>query len=86
MLGGIHAVSVTDGDVARLKTAMATMPAHPDVAPALTELRANGFRLVTLTNSPHTQGVPTPLSTSPPATRRGASEPPRTSPTRYCSR
>jgi 2-haloacid dehalogenase len=39
----------------------ATMPAHPDVAPALTELRANGFRLVILTNSPHTQGVPTPL-------------------------
>jgi 2-haloacid dehalogenase len=61
MLGDIYGVSVADGDLALLKTAMATMPAHPDVAPALTELRANGFRLVTLTNSPHTQGVPTPL-------------------------
>lgn len=61
MLGDIHGVRVSDGDVARLKTAMATMPAHPDVAPALTTLRTNGFRLVTLTNSPHTPGVPTPL-------------------------
>jgi 2-haloacid dehalogenase len=61
MLGDIHGVTVTDGDVARLKTALANMPAHPDVAPALAELRANGFRLVTLTNSPHSEGVPTPL-------------------------
>jgi 2-haloacid dehalogenase len=61
MLGDIHGVRVSDGDVARLKTAMATMPALPDVAPALTALRTNGFRLVTLTNSPHTPGVPTPL-------------------------
>jgi 2-haloacid dehalogenase len=61
MLADIHGVTITDSDVARLKDAMAAMPAHPDVAPALSELHANGFRLVTLTNSPHTEGVATPL-------------------------
>ena len=30
---------------------MRSLPPHPDVIPALTELRAAGFRLVTLTNS-----------------------------------
>jgi 2-haloacid dehalogenase len=40
---------------------MRTMPAHPDVVDGLTALRDNGFRLATLTNSPHRPGVPTPL-------------------------
>jgi 2-haloacid dehalogenase len=40
---------------------MRTMPAHPDVADGLAELRAQGYRLVTLTNSPPKPGVPTPL-------------------------
>ena len=61
MLGDIHGVIVTDADAARLKAAMRVMPAHPDVAPALSDLRANGFRLVTLTNSPHPEGATTPL-------------------------
>jgi 2-haloacid dehalogenase len=40
---------------------MRTMPAHPDVADGLAALRGQGYRLVTLTNSPPTPGVPTPL-------------------------
>ena len=34
---------------------MLTLPAHPDVEDGLTKLRDNGFRLVTLTNSPPTR-------------------------------
>jgi 2-haloacid dehalogenase len=52
MVADIHAVHITDDDVDRIREAMLTMPAHPDVAAALTTLRNNGFRLVTLTNSP----------------------------------
>ncbi|AGY91185.1 hypothetical protein SPICUR_00800 [Spiribacter curvatus] len=37
-----------------------SMPAHPDVVPALDRLRVGGFRLVTLTNSPPSAS-PTPL-------------------------
>jgi 2-haloacid dehalogenase len=40
---------------------MMTMPAHPDVADGLAELRADGYRLVTLTNSPPSPGVRSPL-------------------------
>jgi 2-haloacid dehalogenase len=61
MLATIHRVAITDDDVGHLRERMRTMPAHPDVAEALTVLRDNGFRLVTLTNSPHHPGVPTPL-------------------------
>jgi 2-haloacid dehalogenase len=61
MLAGIHRVHITDDDVLRLKTAMLTMPAHPDVADGLSRLRDEGFRLVTLTNSPPDPGGPTPL-------------------------
>jgi 2-haloacid dehalogenase len=61
MLADIHEVAITDDDVARLRTQMRTMPAHPDAAEGLTALRDNGFRLATLTNSPHLPGVPTPL-------------------------
>src|SRR5690606_6164353 len=39
---------------------MGSMPAHPDVAPALTRLREAGFRMVTLTNSA-SGASPTPL-------------------------
>jgi 2-haloacid dehalogenase len=52
MLADIHNVEITAADLDRLKQAMLTMPAHPDVADGLTTLRDNGFRLVTLTNSP----------------------------------
>jgi 2-haloacid dehalogenase len=61
MLADIHRVNITDDDRVRLREQMRTMPAHPDVAEALAALRDNGFRLVTLTNSPHHPGVRTPL-------------------------
>jgi 2-haloacid dehalogenase len=52
MVGTIHGVSVTPSDVDELRTAMMTMPAHPDVVDGLTQLKEAGFRMVTLTNSP----------------------------------
>jgi 2-haloacid dehalogenase len=61
MLGDIYRVDITDDDVHRLQAQMSTMPAHPDVVEGLTALRKNGFRLVTLTNSPHRSGARTPL-------------------------
>ena len=61
MLGDIHGVDITDEDLDRLEQGMLTMPAHPDVADGLTMLRDNGFRLVTLTNSPPEPDGPTPL-------------------------
>jgi 2-haloacid dehalogenase len=61
MLGDIYRVDITDDDVHRLQVQMSTMPAHPDVVEGLTALRDNGFRLVTLTNSPHRSGARTPL-------------------------
>jgi 2-haloacid dehalogenase len=61
MLAEIHGVDITDDDIHRLQTHMRTMPAHPDVIEGLAALRDNGFRLVTLTSSPHRPGVQTPL-------------------------
>lgn len=61
MLASIHRVDITDEDVQSVKRGMLTMPAHPDVEDGLTALRDNGFRLVTLTNSPPNPGGPTPL-------------------------
>lgn len=61
MLADIHHAHVTDDDVARLTVGMRTMPGYPDTVDGLRELRDNGFRLVTLTNSPHPPGVPTAL-------------------------
>jgi 2-haloacid dehalogenase len=61
MVGDIHGVDITDDDVHRLQSQMRTMPAHPDVADGLTTLRDNGFRLATLTNSPHRPQTTTPL-------------------------
>ncbi len=52
MLGTIHNVSVRQSDVDELRTRMLTMPAHPDVAAGLKQLKDANFRLVTLTNSP----------------------------------
>lgn len=40
---------------------MQSMPAHPDVADGLTALSAQGYRLVTLTNSPPNSRIQTPL-------------------------
>jgi 2-haloacid dehalogenase len=61
MLATTHRLAITDDDIASLKRAMLTMPAHPDVEDGLTILRDNGFRLVTLTNSPPNPDGPSPL-------------------------
>jgi 2-haloacid dehalogenase len=64
MLGEIHRAPISDTDADRIKQAMMTMPAHPDVADGLETLRDIGFRLVTLTNSPPNPGVPSPLESA----------------------
>ena len=64
MLGEIHGTPISDGDLDRIKQAMLTMPAHPDVADGLTMLRDNGFRLVTLTNSPPNPSGKSPLESA----------------------
>ncbi|OBI42418.1 haloacid dehalogenase type II [Mycobacterium colombiense] len=64
MLGDIYRVDVTDHELDRLRTALLTMPAHPDAADGLAALRDNGFRLVTLTNSPPNPDGPTALQRS----------------------
>jgi len=61
MLADAYRLDITDDDVDRLQTRMSTMPAHPDAVEALPILRDNGFRLITLTNSPHRSGARTPL-------------------------
>ncbi|MCV7441577.1 haloacid dehalogenase type II [Mycobacterium paraense] len=64
MLGDIYRVAITDDDLSRLKTGLLTMPAHPDAAEGLSALRDNGFRLITLTNSPPNPNGPTALQSS----------------------
>jgi 2-haloacid dehalogenase len=61
MLASTHRLAITDDDVQSLKDGMLTLPAHPDVEDGLTTLRDNGFRLVTLTNSPPNPAGPSPL-------------------------
>ena len=61
MTAAAHRVQITDDDLTELADGMRTMPAHPDVVEGLTTLKENGYRLVTLTNSPLSPGVPTPL-------------------------
>lgn len=64
MVADIHRVDVSDDDVHRLRTGLLTMPAHPDAADGLARLKDNGFRLVTLTNSPPNPDGPTALQSS----------------------
>ncbi|OBH05837.1 haloacid dehalogenase type II [Mycobacterium sp. E1747] len=64
MVGDIHGVAVSDADAHRLKTGLLTMPAHPDAAEGLARLKDNGFRLITLTNSPPNPDGPTALQSS----------------------
>ncbi|MEM5477091.1 haloacid dehalogenase type II [Pacificibacter sp. AS14] len=63
MVGANKGIDVTDADIAELKQLFGQMPAHKDVAPALTVLRDAGYTLVTLTNSAPTPS-PTPLETA----------------------
>src|ERR1700691_2886795 len=48
-------------DYLTLRQGLLTMPAHSDVEDGLTTLRDNGFRLVTLTNSPPNPDRPSPM-------------------------
>jgi 2-haloacid dehalogenase len=61
MVGDIHGLELTEKDAARIGEGMQNMPAHPDVKKGLETLKEAGFRLVTLTNSPHLEGRKTPL-------------------------
>jgi 2-haloacid dehalogenase len=61
MLAETRGVDLTDDDHAGLTEEMRTMPAHPDAAACLQRLLAAGFRLATLTNSPHRTNTPSPL-------------------------
>jgi 2-haloacid dehalogenase len=56
MLGHIHDVPISEADVAALGKGLASLPAHPDVPHSLRTLRAAGYRLVTLTDSPADRG------------------------------
>ncbi|MFL6084130.1 MAG: haloacid dehalogenase type II [Mycobacterium sp.] len=64
MLGDIHGIAISDADVQRIKQAMLTMPPHSDVGDGLAALHHNGFRLVTLTNSPPNPDGPSPLESA----------------------
>jgi 2-haloacid dehalogenase len=64
MLGDIHGIAISDADVERIKQAMLTMPPHSDVGDGLAALHHNGFRLVTLTNSPPNPDGPSPLESA----------------------
>ncbi|UQX10701.1 haloacid dehalogenase type II [Candidatus Mycobacterium methanotrophicum] len=61
MMASSRRLAVTDDDLHELKNSMLSMPAHPDVEDGLTTLRDNGFRLVTLTNSPPNPDGPSAL-------------------------
>ena len=56
MLGRIHNVSISEVDIAELSKGLASLPPHPDVPESLRKLKAAGYRLVTLTDSPATPG------------------------------
>ena len=51
MVGETKTVRIEDRDIEELMGRIGSMPALPDVIPALERLRSAGFRLVTLTNS-----------------------------------
>jgi 2-haloacid dehalogenase len=61
MTADVHGIQIGDDDLADLARGMQTMPAHPDVAEGLSTLASQGYRLVTLTNSPRNPDVATPL-------------------------
>jgi 2-haloacid dehalogenase len=56
MLGTIYGVSIQPADLEELRRSMLSMPAHKDVPEGLRLLKGAGFRLMTLTNSPPSDG------------------------------
>ncbi|HYZ68386.1 MAG TPA: haloacid dehalogenase type II, partial [Mycobacterium sp.] len=61
MIADVHRIEIADHDRQGLVEAMRTMPAHADVTSGLRRLGDLGYRLVTLTNSPHDPDTATPL-------------------------
>lgn len=57
MIAEIHKVKLTNDSIKQFKKYLNNMPAHKDVAPALTLLKDAGFRMVALTNSSQKSGV-----------------------------
>ncbi len=56
MTGEIRQVKIGETDIAELRKLLQSMPTHSGAADALVRLKAVGFRLVTLTNSPPSPG------------------------------
>jgi 2-haloacid dehalogenase len=56
MVGHIHNVPIGEADVADLRKGLGTLPPHPDVPDSLRKLKAAGYRLATLTDSPVNPG------------------------------
>ena len=52
MIADRRGVSLSEEDRTAIVGGMRTLPPHPDVLPAMENLRAAGYRLATLTNSP----------------------------------
>jgi 2-haloacid dehalogenase len=51
MIARNHGITLSSETAKQAVSAIRSLPAHPDVRPALEELKSNGFRMVTLTNS-----------------------------------
>ena len=51
MTAAAHGVSLPPAERDGIMKGLVTLPAHPDILPSLDNLRAAGFRMVTLTNS-----------------------------------
>ena len=51
MLAGNKGVKLSSDDANRIMQGLVSLPAHPDVPESLKQLKAAGFRMVTLTNS-----------------------------------
>lgn len=54
MVAANHQREISEQDLEEFKSLMGNLPPHPDARPALTRLKAAGFQLATLTNSPPT--------------------------------
>jgi 2-haloacid dehalogenase len=57
MTGAIHGITITDEHVSALRTAIGTLPIHPEVPVVLRRLLVAGFRMVTLTNTAKSNGL-----------------------------